>query len=737
MAAWGVFCGVSGRAGEARRETRVRECRGPWMCAQERSERRSPEARAPAVKVEPGQGRTAEVLRARREDAEMVVAPEKKKPRVLRSRHIDVLPPVIANLASRDNVQGVDDAELREMFAPSVRPARLRIVVTGKPVSGKGTYGPLLSKKYGMVHVSTGNLLRAEVRSGTELGMRVQHILDSGALLDDETMCELLANRLREQDCAQRGFILDGFPRTGAQVDLMKEQGIDVDAVFLFERDDEDVLRWALHRRMDPLTGVIYHPEFNPAPDAVLHRLETRSDDKEHVIRRRLEIFHETFPGIEQRWSDRIIKIDTAAGRPYLQIWRDLSDAVDSLLPSDGEGEEAEIETEEVDGAWFSDWEEDEEEALTSSNALSWRNLDIDHDAQARLGLNGVKAATFDTPLKAGALLSIVRECNRHDLASYVPFFIDDKIVGYLGKQLAAELRSVCDAGRDRRLDIELETCSLDHATVSQGSVRLSKEMLELSPKERSERFDELVDELRFRGLVRDYGRRALFTDDTDSDGHDQKRSETPKQGTVPVPLSFVEDRAPLLVVGPDVAGFLGLSTYGLNVNAYTLRDGNEMHVWISRRSYSHSAYSGMLDQLVSVPRVAPRSMARLESTLRKACVERASIREDIYEKARPCGAVSYRYESRKGLQTRRLLCYDLEIPADFSPSCGYGQVDRFECIPASVLLVRLCERPEEWRPSSALVFIDFCIRHGFIRAGNEPDFSRVVHELHAGAEVL
>lgn len=176
----------------------------------------------------------------------------------------------------------------------------MRMILVGPPGAGKGTQAAALVERFGIPHVSSGDMLRAAVKAGTELGRTAKQYMDAGALVPDEVVIGLVIERVGQPD-ARAGFLLDGFPRTKPQAEAldvaMKEAGVNLDRVVLIEVKDELIVERITGRRSDPETGKIYHLTFNPPPAEVRDRLVHRSDDTEEACRARLEKYHaETRP---------------------------------------------------------------------------------------------------------------------------------------------------------------------------------------------------------------------------------------------------------------------------------------------------------------------------------------------------------------------------------------------------------------------------------------------------------
>eukprot|EP00123_Amoebidium_parasiticum_P021515 comp6867_c0_seq1/m.2615 comp6867_c0_seq1/g.2615 ORF comp6867_c0_seq1/g.2615 comp6867_c0_seq1/m.2615 type:complete len:211 (-) comp6867_c0_seq1:364-996(-) len=186
-----------------------------------------------------------------------------------------------------------------------------RYIICGAPASGKGTQCEKIVEATNVVHISTGDLLRAEVKAATELGAQAKSFMDKGALVPDEVIIGMVKNRLAEDDCRQRGWLLDGFPRTAAQAQAMQEAGIIPNKVILLNVPDECLVERVCGRRMDPVTGVIYHMKFKPAPtEEIASRLTQRSDDTEEAIRPRIATYHRNLAAILDYYTDRLVQID-------------------------------------------------------------------------------------------------------------------------------------------------------------------------------------------------------------------------------------------------------------------------------------------------------------------------------------------------------------------------------------------------------------------------------------------
>ncbi|WDE00895.1 adenylate kinase [Thalassomonas actiniarum] len=173
----------------------------------------------------------------------------------------------------------------------------MRIILLGAPGAGKGTQAQFLMAKFGIPQISTGDMLRAAIKAGTELGIKAKAVMDAGQLVSDELIIGLVKERISEDDCKQ-GFLLDGFPRTIPQADAMKENGVSVDSVIEFDVPDEVIVERMAGRRVHASSGRVYHTTYNPPKvegkdDETGEDLSIRPDDEEATVRKRLAIYHD------------------------------------------------------------------------------------------------------------------------------------------------------------------------------------------------------------------------------------------------------------------------------------------------------------------------------------------------------------------------------------------------------------------------------------------------------------
>merc|ERR1719203_2660329 len=189
-----------------------------------------------------------------------------------------------------------------------------KLIIAGAPASGKGTQCEIIKEKYGVVHLSTGDMLRAAVAAGTDVGKQAKDFMDAGKLVPDEVIIGVVKDRLDESDCVESGWLLDGFPRTPAQAEALADAGVSADCFIFLNVPDEILVERVLGRRTDPETGKIYHMTFSPPSDEeVLARLEQRSDDTEEKVKVRLEQFYANVDAVKGSYTDIYVEVDGTA----------------------------------------------------------------------------------------------------------------------------------------------------------------------------------------------------------------------------------------------------------------------------------------------------------------------------------------------------------------------------------------------------------------------------------------
>ena len=187
----------------------------------------------------------------------------------------------------------------------------MRVILLGGPGAGKGTQANYIKEKYNIPQISTGDMLRAAVKAGTPLGVEAKKVMDAGGLVSDDIILGLIDERLKDDDC-MNGYLFDGFPRTLAQADALKDNGVPVDAVVEIDVDDAEIIKRMSGRRVHLASGRTYHVMFNPPKEEGKDNetgepLVQRDDDQEDTVRERLNVYHDqTEPLIAyySRWAE-------------------------------------------------------------------------------------------------------------------------------------------------------------------------------------------------------------------------------------------------------------------------------------------------------------------------------------------------------------------------------------------------------------------------------------------------
>lgn len=180
----------------------------------------------------------------------------------------------------------------------------MRLILLGAPGAGKGTQATFICQKYNIPQISTGDMLRAAVKAGTPLGLTAKQVMDSGALVSDDLIINLVKERIAQPDC-EKGFLFDGFPRTIPQADAMKMAGVKLDYVLEIDVPFDAIIERMSGRRSHPASGRTYHVKYNPPKvsdrdDVTGEVLIQREDDKEDTVRKRLDVYSaQTRPLVE------------------------------------------------------------------------------------------------------------------------------------------------------------------------------------------------------------------------------------------------------------------------------------------------------------------------------------------------------------------------------------------------------------------------------------------------------
>lgn len=199
----------------------------------------------------------------------------------------------------------------------------MRLILLGCPGSGKGTQANYIKEKYAIPQISTGDMLRAHIKAGTQLGVMAEQTINQGNLVSDDIIIDMIKARIKEDDCA-RGYLFDGFPRTIPQADALRDADIKIDAVVQIDLPDAEAVSRISGRRVHPASGRVYHITHNPPAiadkdDETGEALTQRDDDQEATVKSRLKVYHEqTEPLISyyQNYADS----DAPSAPKYIKV---------------------------------------------------------------------------------------------------------------------------------------------------------------------------------------------------------------------------------------------------------------------------------------------------------------------------------------------------------------------------------------------------------------------------------
>ncbi len=203
----------------------------------------------------------------------------------------------------------------------------MRLILLGAPGAGKGTQAQFICEKFAIPQISTGDMLRAAVKAGTELGIAAKKIMDSGGLVSDEIIIGLVKDRLTQPDCS-KGYLFDGFPRTIPQAQAMKDAGVPIDYVLEIDVPFDAIIDRMSGRRVHPASGRTYHIKFNPPKvtgkdDVTGDDLIQRDDDKEETVRKRLQVYDaQTRPLVDyySSWAAQANSADKVKAPAYRKV---------------------------------------------------------------------------------------------------------------------------------------------------------------------------------------------------------------------------------------------------------------------------------------------------------------------------------------------------------------------------------------------------------------------------------
>lgn len=215
----------------------------------------------------------------------------------------------------------------------------MRLILLGPPGAGKGTQAARISDKYGIPHISTGDIFREILKRDDELARKVRKYVESGDLVPDEIVVEIVRERIHRPDC-QRGFILDGFPRTKPQAraldEILEADGTPLTAALYLQVTEETVVMRLSRRRVCENCQAVYHLDFNPPKvpsvcDRCGGKLVQREDDREEVVRRRLRVYREQTEPLLEYYRQRGVLKEVDGNKPIEDVWREIQEILDPL----------------------------------------------------------------------------------------------------------------------------------------------------------------------------------------------------------------------------------------------------------------------------------------------------------------------------------------------------------------------------------------------------------------------
>ncbi|WCJ44179.1 adenylate kinase family protein [Euphorbia peplus] len=222
----------------------------------------------------------------------------------------------------------------------SAKPAEpLKIMISGAPASGKGTQCELITTKYGLVHIAAGDLLRAEIASGSENGKRAKEYMEKGQLVPNEIVVMMVKDRLSQPDAQENGWLLDGYPRSLSQATALMDFECKPDLFILLDVPEDILVERVVGRRLDPVTGKIYHLKYSPPEsEEIAARLTQRFDDTEEKVKLRLQTHNQNVEDVLSIYKDVTLKVkgDVAKEEVFSQIDSALSKLLEDRKATSG-----------------------------------------------------------------------------------------------------------------------------------------------------------------------------------------------------------------------------------------------------------------------------------------------------------------------------------------------------------------------------------------------------------------
>ena len=236
--------------------------------------------------------------------------------------------------ANQDHDTVVNDiARIMKLRLKSNAPRRPpRVLIVGAPGSGKTTLGRLIAQKYGLVYVSASNLLNGEIASKTPIGRVAAPLMKDGELVPDDMIVGLVEARLSESDCKVNGWVLEGFPKTEGQMNMLKLMKQTPSLVVVLQIDDDIVYERHEYKKIDPITGVVYSLKgtVTPSDEEVLARLVSRDCDKHEIVKKRLKGWKEFLPKLEEAYKERRLSLN--ADKTIATLAESISEAIENPI---------------------------------------------------------------------------------------------------------------------------------------------------------------------------------------------------------------------------------------------------------------------------------------------------------------------------------------------------------------------------------------------------------------------
>jgi len=512
------------------------------------------------------------------------------------------------------------------------------------------------------------------------------------------------------------------------------------DAVLILDRPDELCRAMTLGRMSDSATGAIYHPVYSPPPEGIEHRLVWRLDDNDDALEKRLADHQRSIDDIMtifDRATEHQIDVKSFDNsRSELETFAEITRFLEEVAEKKAVRIATEAETKRVDGESYV-YLDSHDAAMAVSKMAKAMELQrreakdpfmleaagADDDVPAMCGL-GEDAEACELRLGEtwlqnvgtnDALLAAVERCNTYDATEYAPVFVGETQIGFVSKEMLDKLRSFSS----EIVEIALNPYTFAVRPGGEAEQGVSNYAVYLAPMardsyERTSVIGALVD-----GLVLD-------------EFIPPEKIRDEKQDVYPLGSGVGATVEPLLRLERAAITYLGVSSYGVHVNGYVIDEetGAPAAMWVGKRALSKPTYPGLLDQMVAGGQ--PSGLSFREN-VRKECIEEASLPPSSFRMLKAAGLVSYRYGTKRGLSTKSLAIFDLPMPRDLIPSNSDGEVQEFTLMTMDEIISSLKYQLPLWKPNSALVAVDFLIRHGFI-GPDDPKYFEICHLLRSAA---